>query len=180
MTGVLGVDVGLTGALALYRDRQWILLDMPIAGDAKRHEINGPELCCWLREYHPDHAFVEYAAARPGQGVSSMFRFGVAYGATKMALAACGVPYTIITPAKWKSAVGIQTGAGKEASRLRALQLFPDQAANLARKKDHARADAMLIAHFGVRRHAEYERRELAHEKHAADIQEALDAEFGK
>lgn len=151
MSGILGVDPGLSGALALHRDGQWMLLDMPIAGDAKHHEINGSELCRWLREHHPDHAFIEYAAARPGQGVTSMFRFGCSYGATKMALAACGVPYTIITPAKWKPAVGIQTGADKEASRQRALQLFPDQAEALTRKKDHARADAMLLAYFGMR-----------------------------
>jgi crossover junction endodeoxyribonuclease RuvC len=114
------------------------------------HEINGPALCAWLREHRPDHAFVEYAAARPGQGVSSTFKFGVTYGAMKMALAACGVAYTVVTSAKWKSAVGIQTGADKEQSRLRALQLFPDQAASLARKKNHARADSMLLAYYGL------------------------------
>jgi len=151
MSGILGVDPGLTGALALHRDGEWILLDMPIAGDAKRREINGPELCRFLREHQPDHAYLEYAAARPGQGVSSMFKFGVSYGATKMALAACGVPYTIVIPMKWKPAVGIQTGADKEASRLRALQLFSDLAAYLSRKKDHARADAMLLTYFGMK-----------------------------
>ena len=150
--GVLGIDVGLTGALALYRAGTWILIDMPIVGDGKRHELNGPALCQWLREQRPDHAFIEYAAARLGQGVSSMFKFGVTFGGTKMALAACGVPYTVVTPAKWKLAVGVPTGADKEAGRQRALQLFPDQAPNLARKKDHARADAMLIAYFGMRR----------------------------
>jgi crossover junction endodeoxyribonuclease RuvC len=151
MSGVLGIDPGLSGALALWRDGQWTLLDMPIVGDSKRHEINGPALCAWLREQHPNHAFLEYAAARPGQGVTSMFRFGVSYGSIKMALSAIGVAYTVITPAKWKLAVGVPTGADKEASRQRALQLFPDQAANLARKKDHARADAMLLAYFGMR-----------------------------
>ena len=148
---ILGMDPGLTGALALYRDGQWILLDMPIAGDAKHHEINGPELCRWLRERPPDHAFVEYAAGRPGQGLTSMFRFGCSYGAIKRALAACGVPYTVITPAKWKPAVGVLKGADKEASRQRALQLFPHQATQLARKKHHARADAMLLAYFGTK-----------------------------
>jgi crossover junction endodeoxyribonuclease RuvC len=151
MSGILGIDPGISGALALCRDEQWTLLDMPIAGDVKHHEINGPELCRWLREHSPDFVFVEFAAARPGQGVTSMFRFGCSYGAIKMALAACGVPYSVITPGKWKPAVGIQTGADKEASRQRALQLFPGQAANLARKKDHARADAMLLAYFGVK-----------------------------
>jgi crossover junction endodeoxyribonuclease RuvC len=150
VSGILGIDPGLSGALALCSGDEWILLDVPVVGDAKRHEINGPLLCDWLREHKPDHAFIEYAAARPGQGVTGMFRFGVAYGATKMALAACGVRYTVVTPVKWKPAVGIQKGADKEASRLRALQLFPEQAANLARKKDHARADAMLLAYFGA------------------------------
>jgi crossover junction endodeoxyribonuclease RuvC len=149
MAGTLGIDPGLSGALALHCDGAWIMIDMPIVGDAKRHEIDGPQICAWLRTYRPGHAFIEYAAARPGQGVTSMFRFGCCYGALKMALAACGVPFTVVTPAKWKPAVGIQTGADKEASRLRALQLFPDQAAQLARKKDHARADAMLLAYFG-------------------------------
>jgi crossover junction endodeoxyribonuclease RuvC len=79
-----------------------------------------------------------------------MFRFGCCYGALKMALTAFGVPYTAVTPTKWKPAVGIVKGADKEASRLRALQLFPDQAANLARKKDHARADSMLLAYYGI------------------------------
>jgi hypothetical protein len=95
---ILGIDPGITGAFALYRDGEWILFDMPIAGDAKHHEINGPEVCRWLREQAPDHAFIEFASARPGQGVTSMFRFGCAYGGLKMALAACGVPFTIVTP----------------------------------------------------------------------------------
>jgi crossover junction endodeoxyribonuclease RuvC len=151
VSGILGIDPGLSGALALWRDGQWTLLEMPVVGDAKRHEINGPALCLWLREHEPSHAYLEYASARPGQGVTSMFRFGTTYGATKMALSACDVAYTIITPAKWKPAVGIPTGADKEASRLPALQLFPDQAANLTRKKDHARADAMLLAYFGAK-----------------------------
>lgn len=149
---IVGIDVGLTGALALYRAGAWVFIDMPVVGAGKHHELNGPALCAWLREQRPDHAFVEFAAARPGQGVSSMFKFGVVYGGIKMALAACGVPYTVVTPARWKLAVGVPTGADKEAGRQRALQLFPEEAANLARKKDHARADALLIAYYGMGR----------------------------
>ena len=39
---------------------------------------------------------------------------------------------------------------------------------------------AAEIAAFAERAHAEYERRESAHEKHVADVQEAFDSEFGK
>ena len=95
-----------------------------------------------------------------------------------MALAACGIPFSIVTPQKWKTAGEIAAGSEKEGSRLRALQLFLGQAAHLTRKKDHARADAMLLAHFGMNERAEY--RQLVHEKRTADIQEALNAEFGK
>jgi hypothetical protein len=150
MTGILGIDPGLTGALALCRDGVWLFKDMPVVGGAKHHEINGPELCKWLREQRPSHAWLEFAAARPGQGVSSMFRFGVVYGSIKMALAACGIPFTIVSPVRWKRGVGIPAGGDKESGRLRALQLFPAQSASLSRKKDHARGDAMLIAHYGM------------------------------
>jgi hypothetical protein len=85
-----------------------------------------------------------------------MFHYGATYSATKMALAACGIPFTIITPVKWKSIVGITAGvADKEQSRARALQLFPSQAANLIRRKDHARAEAMLLAWCGIQMRTE-------------------------
>jgi hypothetical protein len=58
----------------------------------------------------------------------------------------------VVTPARWKQAVGVPTCADKEAGRQRALQLFPEQANGLARKKDHARADAMLLAYYGMGR----------------------------
>ena len=76
MSSILGIDPGLTGALQLFwRDGQWTLLDMPVVSNGKRNELNGPEICRWLREHAPHHAFLEFASARPGQGVTSMFRF---------------------------------------------------------------------------------------------------------
>jgi hypothetical protein len=55
-----------------------------------------------------------------------MFRFGCAYGELKALIAAFEIPLTIVTPTRWKPAVGLLKGSDKEASRLRALQLFPD------------------------------------------------------
>jgi crossover junction endodeoxyribonuclease RuvC len=154
MLGILGIDPGLSGALALCRDGAWTTIDMPIAGDGKHHEINLPVLHGWLREQKPGYAFLEYASARPGQGVTSMFRYGCTYGALKALIAALEIPLTIVAPTKWKPAVGLIRGDDKEASRLRALQLFPEQAANLALKKHHGRADAMLLAYFGLKNSA--------------------------
>jgi hypothetical protein len=39
---------------------------------------------------------------------------------------------------------------------------------------------AIKVAKIAERAHAERERKDLAHEKHVADIQETLDSEFGK
>jgi crossover junction endodeoxyribonuclease RuvC len=147
MSDILGVDPGLSGAFALCRGGAWALLDGPIVN----HEINFPVLCGWLREQKPDHAFLEFAAARPGQGVTSMFRFGCAYGELKALITAFEIPLTILAPTRWKPAVGLLKGSDKEASRLRALQLFADQAAQLARKKDQGRADAMLLRYIGMK-----------------------------
>jgi crossover junction endodeoxyribonuclease RuvC len=149
--GILGVDPGLTGALALHRGRQWVLLDMPVIGTGTKRQINAAVLFAFLCENKPDHAFVEYASTRPGQGRASGFRYGDAYGQVKAVLACAEVPYTIVTPQVWKKHAGLH-GPDKEQSRQRALQLFPDQQANLASKLDHARAEAMMISHYGVER----------------------------
>jgi crossover junction endodeoxyribonuclease RuvC len=147
----LGIDPGITGACAIFNDGVWIIIDMPVAGDKRHHEINVAELLRWLREHQPDHAFIEFASSRPHQGVSSTFRYGAAYGAVKAVCAAIAIPITIVTPQRWKKFAGIAPGADKEADRLRALQLFPDQAAQLSRKRDHARSDAMMLAWFGAK-----------------------------
>jgi crossover junction endodeoxyribonuclease RuvC len=147
----VGIDVGLDGALAFHRNGVWTLVDMPTIGNGKgKRQINCAAICALLHEQLPiDHAFIEHAAAMPRQGVASMFSFGRTFGALEMALVAASIPHTIVTAQQWKKAAGIPTGADKEAGRRRALQLFPDQSANLARKKDHARSDAMLLAFFG-------------------------------
>jgi crossover junction endodeoxyribonuclease RuvC len=154
---ILGIDVGLDGAFAFYRDGRWTLVDMPTVGDGKKQQrrvINCPAVDALLREHAPiEHAYIEHASSMPKQGVASMFSFGRTFGALEMALVANGIPYTIVTAQAWKKLAGIPTGADKESSRRRALQLFQDQATALARRKDHARADALLLAHFGPKLH---------------------------
>jgi len=84
----------------------------------------------------------------PGQGVRSMFTIGVGHGLFLGILAAVGLPYTRVRPAIWKRTLGL--GKDKEASRLRAQQLYPG--ADLRRKKDHGRAEALLLAWYGWQR----------------------------
>lgn len=171
MPGILGVDPGLGGALAIFDGSKtpasglrWVVEDVPLVGDEKRRELNAAALRDWLRRYSPDHAFVELVSAMPsipgpngvrrGMGATSAFRFGGVFYALKAVLACCDVPYEMITPQSWKKSFGMK-GPDKERSRLKAVQLFPDAQRFLARKKDQNRAEAMLIAQCGyqIRHH---------------------------
>lgn len=137
---------------------RWRVIDIPVIGDEKR-ELNAAALRDWLRAIDPQHAFLELVTAMPsipdaqgkrrGMGAAGAFRFGGIFYALKAVLACCDVPYTLVTPQTWKKAYGLK-GSGKEQDRLRAIQLFPDAASLLSRKKDHNRSNAMLIAAHGA------------------------------
>ena len=86
----------------------------------------------------------------PRQGASSGFKFGRATGAIEAAIALSGLPVEIVEPSVWKRALRLP-GKDKEAARQRALELFPGAHSLLARKRDHGRAEAILIAMFGSR-----------------------------
>ena len=153
---ILGIDPGLSGALAFYDtvDHSLILHDMPVVemvrnGKTKR-EVS-PHLIAEIITGNPKQtarAYVERVSAMPGQGVTSVFSFGRSSGIIEGALAAIGIPYTLVTPQAWMKATGIR--AGKDGSRQRAMEVFPMHADLFARKKDDGRSDASLIAYYGA------------------------------
>jgi len=77
-----------------------------------------------------------------------MFSMGEGYGLWKGIISAYHMPLELVTPQAWKKAMMDGMGKEKDASRLKAIQLFPLSASNLSRKKDHARADTLLIAAY--------------------------------
>lgn len=85
-------------------------------------------------------ACIEKVHAMPGQGVTSMFNFGMSYGALRMAVIASGIPFRDVTPQMWQKALGCRSGGDKNVTKAKAQQFFP----NL--KITHAIADALLIA----------------------------------
>ena len=150
-----GIDPGLSGALCFYDSgtRESETIDMPTldvtrGGKAKR-DIDAHALSELFWRHHAGHAFVEQVGAMPGQGTSSMFAFGKSYGVVLGVLAAVGVPYTLVPPAKWKRALSVVEG--KDAARSRAKQLLPQAADQWPLKKDHGKAEAALIAYYGHR-----------------------------
>jgi crossover junction endodeoxyribonuclease RuvC len=107
-----------------------------------------------ISEYPGEYvlAVLERTSAMPGQGVSSMFSMGDSFGAIRGVLAAKGIPTELISPAKWKKAMGLSSD--KEISRTMAIQLFPEQSIHFQRRRDHNRSEAALLGYWAWRERA--------------------------
>jgi len=151
---IIGIDVGLNGAIAMMRGETLTgIVDMPTVsltrnGKAKR-QISIPELIAILDEFKPEEAYCERVYAMSGQGVTSVFSFGRSLGAIEGVLAARLIKTTLVTPQIWQKAMGVS--GGKDGARARAMELFPWNVDYFKRKKDDGRADAALIACWGLR-----------------------------
>lgn len=138
----IGIDPGSTGALAIIGDdQQPRIYDFGTIefSDALYYSTNGD---C--------RALVEKVSSMPGQGVHSVFKFGHAAGMVEGMLQAYKIPYELITPGKWWRIVADSATKGPD-KKLAALdlarRLYPEIASKyLRRKKDHNRAEALLIA----------------------------------
>jgi hypothetical protein len=146
-TCIMGVDPGVSGALAFYfidHPERVAVEDMPIvAGD-----VDAVTLSKRIASMAPDLVFLERVNAMPGQGVSSTFKFGRSYGVALGVIGAAAIPLHLVTPAKWKGY--LRLSSDKEQARALALRLFPSCGDHFKRKKDHGRAEAALIARYGA------------------------------
>jgi crossover junction endodeoxyribonuclease RuvC len=150
---ILGIDPGLDGAAALVhsdtRDMT-IAVDLPTSGSGPSRCIDEAAFHRWLSSYSIDHCFIENVIGRIGWAAGNNFRFGMACGALRAIVALRGIPYSLVTPGVWKRYHQL-IRTDKESSRQRALMLFPKSAHLFERKKDHQRAEAALIALYGLR-----------------------------
>lgn len=148
---IIGIDPGLSGGIALYDNGDYWTNDMPVfmieRNRRKKRDIDIPNLVVLLKS--ADHAFVEQVGAMPKQGVSSTFAFGKGYGIILGILGALEIPVTLVTPQRWKKALGVPKG--KDAARMRASQLLPGCADQWPLKKHDGRAEAAMIAYYGRR-----------------------------
>lgn len=158
---IAAFDPGVTGAVALlsiskahrvtHHDSGIDVYDLPTMGEGKQVVINGKALAAKLLEAGAEYVVIEAVHSMPGQGVSGVFKFGTVFGQILGVVQALGIPYELVQPAKWKREMRLMGGDGKgEASRARALELFPALHASLARKRDHNRAEALLLARWWV------------------------------
>jgi len=152
---ILGIDPGIRGGLAIVdisdgaAPRLIDAIDIPVIGVGAKERADVLGIRTWILSHLPQHAVIERAQAMPKQGASSGFKYGRAVGAIEAVLACCEIPMTIVEPTAWKKFHRLR-GGDKETSRQRALQLFPAAHALLARRKDHGRAEAVLIALYGA------------------------------
>ena len=153
---VLGVDPGISGGLAVVEITDGAApvlvecIDIPVVGTGAKERVDVAAIRNFIDRHKPIRALIERAQAMPKQGSSSGFKYGRAVGAIEATIALSGIPVTIVEPSVWKRFWKLP-GKDKESSRQQALQLFPVAYAALARKKDHGRAEASLIALFGAR-----------------------------
>lgn len=98
-----------------------------------------------------DCAIIEEVGARPDQGASAVFTFGMCVGTILGAVSAAGVPIELVSPQKWKAASrlgGLAREAAKDAARAYATELWPDQKGPFRVKKNHGLAEAALMARW--------------------------------
>lgn len=157
---ILGIDPGLSGAVALLQDGEYKALhDMPLVVDsAGKKTPNARCVACWMRDFKPDLVVIEEVNAMPsapgkdGQrrkmGAQSMFNFGRGFGLVEAAVLIQKIKIEYVRPAAWKRRCGL-LNAAKDTHRELAIELFPSAACELRLKKHHGRADALLIARYG-------------------------------
>lgn len=141
----IGIDPGASGAVAfIYPDQSINIRDFD-DGDALMLIRSIAPTCCMV--------ILEKVSAMPKQGVSSTFKFGQNFGQWIGRLEALHIPFDFVTPQKWKKVMfdSMPKGDVKAMSLDRARRLFPHMAEQLKRKKDHSRAEALLLAEFARR-----------------------------
>ena len=151
---IIGIDPGLSGGIAILDDNKVKdLFDMPVMSDGKKNkrQLNSAFLVKLIKDNIKDLEntimVVEQVNAMPGQGVTSMFNFGQTFGAIKGICAALGLPIFFVRPAKWKKHFEL-INSSKDASRTKAIEMYPSISEQLSKKKDVNKSDAILIARY--------------------------------
>ena len=153
---IIGIDPGISGSIC-FLDNGKILdvIEMPIMTDGKKNkkQVNGSqvynEISKRIKQFEKNQirVVIEHVSAMPGQGVTSMFNFGQSFGILKGICTAMQLPMYLVRPTKWKKYFNL-LNSEKDASRTRAIEIFPYFSSQLSRKKDSNKADAILIASF--------------------------------
>ena len=153
---IIGIDPGVSGSICFLRDGKILdVIEMPVMSEGKKNkkQVNGAQIFNEITKKINSNpgtktrVVIEHVTAMPGQGVTSMFNFGQSFGVLKGICSAMQLPMHFVRPAKWKKFFNL-INAEKDASRTKAIEIFPYISPQLSKKKDANKADAALIASF--------------------------------
>tara|TARA_Y100000768_G_scaffold347679_1_gene296097 strand:- start:542 stop:1036 length:495 start_codon:yes stop_codon:yes gene_type:complete len=153
---IIGIDPGISGSLCFFKDGKILdLVEMPNMPEGKKNkrQVNGAQIYNEISSRidglnrEEIKIVIEQVSAMPGQGVTSMFNFGQSFGVIKGICSAMQLSMYFVRPAKWKKYFNL-INSQKDASRTKAIEIFPYISTQLSRKKDANKADAILIASF--------------------------------
>jgi len=153
---IIGIDPGISGSICFFQDGKIVdVIEMPTMTEGKKNkkQVNSSQVFNEILEKikkldkNEIKVVIEQVSAMPGQGVTSMFNFGQSFGILKGVCSAMQLPMYFVRPAKWKKYYNL-INSEKDASRTRAIEVFPYFSSQLSKKKDSNKADAILIASF--------------------------------
>jgi len=153
---IIGIDPGISGSICFLQDGKILdVVEMPTMAEGKKNkkQVNGSQIYNEITKIinttqdNEVRVVIEQVSAMPGQGVTSMFNFGQSFGILKGICSAMQIPIYFVRPAKWKKYFNL-INSEKDASRTRAIEIFPYFSTQLSKKKDSNKADAILIASF--------------------------------
>ena len=155
---IIGIDPGINGAICLFKDGKIVdVFDMPkmAVGKKNKSQVNASQIFNEVQkaiEIEGEDktkviAVIEQVSAMPGQGVTSMFNFGQSFGVLKGIFSAMQIPMDFVSPVKWKKFFNL-INTNKDASRTKAIEIYPYFSSKLSKKKDANKADAILISSF--------------------------------
>ena len=153
---IIGIDPGISGSICFFQNGKILdVIEMPTMNEGKKNkkQVNGAQIYNEIlkrinnNQNEDVRVVVEQVSAMPGQGVTSMFNFGQSFGIIKGICSAMQLSVYFVRPAKWKKYYNL-INSEKDASRTRAIEIFPYFSSQLSKKKDSNKADAILIASF--------------------------------
>ena len=153
---IIGIDPGISGSICFFEDGKITdVIEMPTMAEGKKNkkQVNGSQIYNEISKRTQKikkqdiRVIIEQVSAMPGQGVTSMFNFGQSFGILKGICSAMQLPMYFVRPAKWKKFFNL-INSEKDASRTKAIEIFPYFSSQLSKKKDSNKADAILISSF--------------------------------
>ncbi|CAA6669164.1 unnamed protein product [Spirodela intermedia] len=147
---VIGIDPDVSGGLAVLKGDTAQVFDSPhlkvLVGKTLRKRLDPRSIVHLLQSFGAPRgttAYIEQSMPFPQDGKQGWWSGGYTYGLWIGILVASGFSVVPVSSRSWKDHFELF------GSREAAIALFPSLESQLRRKKDHGRAEALLIAAYG-------------------------------